>query len=374
MTENNLTFVEINLSNLAFNIKTIKDFLNPKTKLMAVVKSNAYGHGIVQVAKEAVKAGADSFGVFQVSEGELLRKNRIKLPILVFGPAGNEDIIKAIKHDLILSVYNLDYAKSISRTSQSIGKRARIHAKVDTGMRRLGVRVESGVEFIQNLKKLPRIDLEGVYSHFASAGSTDKTYTFKQLGAFQSFIIELDRQGLKPPVVHIANSAAMLEIPSSHCDLVRCGIAIYGLFSTTRLRNFFDLKPVMTIKSQIIDTRKLISGEKVGYEGTYVAAKPTIMGVVPIGYAHGFDFHFSNMGKMLVGGKRAQVIGRVGMELTCIDLSEAPDAKVGDEVVVLGSQGGETITAGELSGYLGTINYEIVSRINPNLPRIYIRK
>lgn len=371
MVDKHLTIVEINLGNLAFNIKSIKDFLNPKTKLLAVVKSNAYGHGMAAVAREAAKAGVDSFGVFEVSEGETLRKNRIKLPILVFGPATPEEIKKAIKYDLTLTVYNLDIAKTISRTAQSLGKRAKVHVKVDTGMRRLGVRAGEGVEFFGALKKLPRIDIEGVYSHFASAGSTDKTYTFKQLGEFQSMIVELDRKGLKPSIVHIANSAAMLEIPSSHCDLVRCGVAIYGLFSTTRLRNFFDLKPVMTVKSVIIDMKKLISGEKVGYEGTYKTAKPTIMGVVPIGYAHGYDFHFSNMGKMLVGGKRVPVIGRVGMEFTSIDISEIPDAKIGDEVVVLGSQENEMVTAGELAGYLGTINYEIVSRINPSLPRIY---
>ncbi|MFC1656594.1 alanine racemase [Patescibacteria group bacterium] len=366
-------WLEINLENLKYNVNTLKSFLDPKVKFMAVVKSNAYGHGMVQIAKEASVAGADWFGVFTVEEALKLRKNRLQKPILVFGPVSEDDIRQAVAKNITLTVYNRENAKLISKIAIKARKACDIHIKVNTGMNRLGIDSEEAVDFVKYIKRLPKVNLDGIYSHFAAAGSTNRTYTFKQLGTFQELIIKLDRLGLRPPVAHIANSAAALEIPSSHLDLVRCGIAIYGLFSNARLSTYFDLKPVLEFKTQLIEFRKLSGGEKVSYDCTYTTPKPTLVGIVPVGYTHGYDFKFSNRGKMLLDGRRAPVIGRVCMEFTLLDITDIPDAKTGDEVIILGKQGNENITAGELAGYLDSINYETVTKIPESVKRIYVR-
>lgn len=368
------TWLEINLANLKYNVKTLKSFLDPQVKFMAVVKSNAYGHGMVEIAREAVAGGADYLGVFSVDEALVLRKNRIRKSILVFGPVNEKDIKAAISKNLILTIYNRENAKLISKIAVQNRKQIDIHLNVNTGMNRLGINPDEVIDFIKYLKRLPKISFDGIYSHFAAAGSTNRTYTFKQLGTFQEIIIKLDRLDLKPPIVHIANSAATLEVPSSHLDLVRCGIAIYGLFSSARLSTYFDLRPVLEFKTRLIEIRKLSGGEKISYECTYTTPKPTVVGIVPVGYTHGYDFKFSNRGKMILQGKRVPVIGRVCMEFTILDISDIPEAKIGNEVVILGKQGSENITAGELAGYLDTINYEIVTKIPESVKRFYVRE
>jgi alanine racemase len=368
-----LTRIEINLDNLKYNIQSLKNFITPKVDLMVVVKSNAYGHGMVEIAQEAVRAGADALAVFTVDEGLLLRKSHIRKPILVFGPFDESDAYSAVMKNLTLTVWDRGTARNLSKAAIRAKKRAAVHLKVNTGMNRLGVEADEAMEFVQYLKRLPKLDLEGIYSHFASAGSTNKAYTFQQLGIFQDLLIKLDREGLKPKIAHIANSAAALEVPSSHLSMVRSGIAVYGLFSNSRLSNYFDLKPVLEFKTTIVEMRKLPGGQKISYDGTYTTSKPTMIAVVPVGYAHGYDFRFSNRGKMLVAGQRVAVIGRVCMEMTMLDVTDIPEAKVGDEVVVLGQQNGQNITAGELAGYLDTINYEIVSKLPDRLERIYVR-
>ncbi|MFH1749654.1 MAG: alanine racemase [bacterium] len=366
-------WLEVNLENLKYNVNTLKSFLDPKVKFMAVVKSNGYGHGIIQIAKEASSAGADWFGVFTVEEAVILRKNRLQKPILVFGPVNEDDIKRAVTKNITLTAYNRENVKLISKIAIKNRKAVDVHIKVNTGMNRIGIAPEEAIDFVKYIKRLPKINLDGIYSHFASAGSTNRTYTFKQLGTFQELIIKLDRLGLRPPIAHIANSAAALEIPSSHLDLVRCGIAIYGLFSNARLSTYFDLKPVLEFKTQLVEIRKLSGGEKVSYECTYTTPKPTLVGIVPVGYAHGYDFKFSNRGKMLVGGRRVPVIGRVCMEFCLLDITDIPEAKIGDEVIILGKQGNENITAGELAGYLDSINYETVTKIPGSVKRLYVR-
>ena len=367
-----LSFLEINLKNIAENIKSLKEAIS-KAKLMAVVKSNAYGHGLVPVAKTVARAGADYLGVDNIEEGLELRKARIKTPILVFGWPESDLVEEAIKKDLTLTVFDRDTLRMISKAGLKLRKHCKVHVKVETGMNRYGLMPVEVLDFFQYLKRTPKIELEGIYSHFASAESRDKSYTFKQLGAFQKILEELRREKIDIPIKHISNSAATLSMPSAHFDMVRLGITIYGLFPSSELGTFFELKPALELKSKIVSLKKMPGGEKISYGGSYLTDAPTTVAVIPLGYADGYDRRLSNFAKALVRGGRARVIGKVCMRAMMLDVSGIEGVKIGDEVVLIGKQGNEQITAGELAGLLGTINYEVVARLAESLPRIYIK-
>jgi len=367
-----LAHLEINLRNILENTKNLKKAIG-RVKLMAVVKSNAYGHGLVEVAKTVVKAGADYLAVDNIQEGLMLRKADVQAPILVFGWPDPELINQAVENDLTLTVFDKDTVKRISQAGMLFKKPVKVHIKLETGMNRYGLRPEEIIDFLKYLKRTPKIELEGIYSHFAAAQSRDKSYTFKQLGIFQKTIEDLQKAGYKIRYRHIANSAATLSMPSSHFDMVRLGICLYGLFPSQELGSFFELKPALEFKSKIVSLKKIPGGEKISYDGTYTTTKPTLVAVVPVGYADGYDRKLSNYGKVLVKGKRASVIGKICMRAMMIDVSAIEGVEIGDEVVLIGKQGNEQVTAGELAGLIGTINYEVVSRLSSDLPRVYIR-
>jgi alanine racemase len=367
-----LSHIEVNLKNISENTKNLKNAIG-KAKLMAVVKSNAYGHGLVEVAKTVVKAGADYLAVDNIEEGLALRKAKIKTPILVFGWPEPELIDKAVENDLTLTVFDKDTVRRISKAGMLFKKPAKVHVEIETGMNRYGLMPEGIIEFMNYLKHTPKVEIEGIYSHFASAQSRDKSYTFKQLGIFQKILENLRKEGYNIPLKHIANSAATLSMPSSHFDMVRLGICLYGLFPSQELGSFFELKPALEFKSKIVSLKEIAGSEKISYDGTYTTNGPTRIGVVPVGYADGYDRRLSNYAKVLVRGERAPVVGKICMRAFMINVSLIEGVEVGDEVVLIGKQGDEQITAGELSGLLGTINYEVVSRLSPDLPRVYIR-
>lgn len=366
-----LNWVEVDLKKIKNNILKLKDFLGAKTKLLAVVKANAYGHGLVPVAKAAAETGADFLGVDDIEEGLSLRRARVKIPILVFGPGEEILVKKAVRADLTLTVYDHETVKMISKFARELKKKTQVHLKVETGMNRYGVLKREVVDFVKFLKRTPRIELEGIYSQLSMPENRDKTYTFRQIGEFNEILELLRREGIKIPIRHLAKSAAALSIPSSLFDMVRLGLVIYGLFPTPGLGTFFDLEPALTLKSRIAEIKKIGVDERVGYGGTYLTKAPTLIAIVPFGYADGYDRGLSNLGKVLIRGERAQVIGRVCMSAIIVDITDVPEAQVGDEVVLIGKQGSEQITAGELAGLLDTINYEIVSRISESLPRVY---
>ena len=367
------TFLEINLKNIAENTRNLKSSI--KAKIMVVVKANAYGHGLTEVAKTTEKAGADFLGVDNIEEGLTLRKAKIKIPILVLGrPDEDPNLLeKAIKNNLTLTVFDVEIVRAISKIGVQLGKLCRVHVEVETGMNRYGLMPDEVLDFFKLLKRTPKIEIEGIYSHFASAESRDKSYTFKQLGNFQKTIEILRRESFEVPIKHIANSAAALSMSSTHFDMVRLGITIYGLFPTPELGSFFELKPALTFKSHIVSLKKLSGGEKVSYDGSYLTDAPTLIAAIPIGYADGYDRKLSSFAKVLVRGKRVPQVGKVCMSAMMIDVSGVEGVQLGDEVVLIGEQDGEKITAGELAGLLGTINYEIVARLPEHLPRKYIR-
>lgn len=365
-----ISFLEINLKHIAENTANLKNAIG-KAKLLVVLKANAYGHGLIPIAKTTAKSGADYLGVSTIDDGLKLRKARLKIPILVFGCSEPDLIEKAIEKDLTLTVFDLDTLKLISKIGLKIGKPCKVHVKVETGMNRYGLLINEVVGFLKYLKRTPKIELEGIYSHLATAESHDKSYTFKQLGIFQKITEMLKKENIKIPIKHIANSAATLSMPTTHYDMVRLGITIYGLFPSPELGTFFDLNPALEFKSKIVSLKRLPGGEKVSYDGSYLTNAPATVAVVPVGYADGYDRKLSNFSKVLVGGKRSPVIGKICMNAIMVDVSGADNVKIGDEVVLIGKQGSETVTAGELAGFLGTINYEIVARLSDDLPRIY---
>lgn len=367
-----LTKVEINLDNLKENLQMIRSFINGESKIMAVVKSNAYGHGMTEASKVCQENGIDFLGVSNVTEGLKLRKAGIRIPILVMGFTEKEDVAKAIEADIQMTISNVNQAKIIFEEAKNIEKRAKVHLKIDTGMRRYGPIEVNAVEFLKEVRKIPKLEFIGVYSHLSDADNRDKSFTFRQLGTFQEVISDFKKENFSAPLNHIANSSAALSIPSSQMDMVRLGIVIYGLFPTPELRSFFDLKPVMSYKTKIVELKKIPGSQKIGYNGSHTTTNPSTIAVIPVGYADGIDRGLSNLGKVLVGGERCPILGKVCMNSTIIDVSNVEGVKMEDEVVIIGKQLNQEITPGELAGYVGTINYEIVSRIPEHIPRVFI--
>ncbi len=376
------TWLEISRFAIKHNLKQFRKIIGPNIKLMAVVKSNAYGHGMIEVVIIALNNGTDWLGVVNLDEALKLRRAKIKAPILILSYFPFEDskqIREAIKNEIDLPIYNLKIAKLLSKIASKIGKSAKTHIKVDTGTSRLGVLVKDALDFIRKVRQLPNLETRGIFTHYASSEEQDQTFTNKQTEEFRKLLDGLRQENIEIPLAHTACSAACIINPQTHSDMVRIGISFYGLWpsqDTKRLaqkvRPEFNLKPVLTWKTRIIQIKDLPEGTTVGYGCTYEVKRPTRLAVLPCGYYEGYDRLLSNKGEVLIKGKRCKVLGRVCMNLTMVDVTDITDVKVGDEVILIGKQGREEITAEEIAEKIETINYEVVSRINPNLLRIYV--
>ncbi len=379
-------WAEVDLGAIEHNVGELCRIADTDVTLMAVVKANAYGHGIVDVSIRALQAGAGSLGVARIEEGIQLRQAGLDAPILILGHTPTDRFQDLFEYNLIQTVYSFEIATALSSVARKCGEKIRIHIKVDTGMGRLGIVSDTPglpiasrdvkdntTEEIEKICKLTGLDTEGIFTHFASADSAEKSYTKRQFDIFIQLLDRLKKDGLEIPVKHAANSAAIIEMPETHLDMVRAGISIYGLYPSADIdRSRIDLKPAMTFKSKIVQTKHVLPGFKVSYGGTYMAAKPTVIATVPIGYADGFNRLFSSSGCMLVRGQRAPVAGRVCMDLTMLDVGQIPDATSGDEVVVFGRQGDAEITVDELALALNSINYEVVCNVSERVERVYI--
>ena len=375
-----LTWVEISKSSLIFNIRQIRKAIGPNVKLLSVVKANAYGHGVAEVTK-IIQPQTDWFGVASLAEALKLRKLNVKKPILVlsFYELEKNAIKTAIKKNIALVVYSLNQVKTIEKVAGSLGQKANVHLKVDSGTSRLGVMPNQIPEFLKRVKKCKNLRLTGIFSHLADS-EENVAYTKKQLAVFEQ--IRRLCLNYRPPLIqHIACSAASVLYPSSRYDLVRTGIMLYGLHpskKTNHAPNARDyvgrhirLKPVLTWKTKIIQIKELPPHTYVGYGLSFKTRKRTKLAVLPVGYADGYDRKLSNNGQVLIKGKRARVIGRVCMNMMMVDASGIA-AREGDEVVLLGSQKQAVVSAEELAEKIGTINYEVVTRINWELPRVVI--
>ncbi|MEZ4525953.1 MAG: alanine racemase [Desulfobacterales bacterium] len=377
MSGQELAWAETDLSAIAHNVRQLRKITSPQARFMAVVKANAYGHGAVEVAKTALRSGADWLGAARMEEGIALRKAGLDAPILIFGytpPSAGKDIAR---WDLTQTVYSAESARIFSQTARSAGKKIRIHIKTDTGMGRLGLltfpkeNAEQSVREIKEILRLPGLEPEGIFTHFAASDAGDKSYAHLQMQRFSDFLDRLGREGITFPLRHAANSAAIMDLPESHLDLVRAGIAMYGLRPSDEVAGeHLPLKPAMTLKCRIIHLKKADTGFCVSYGMTHRTQAPTVIATVSIGYADGYSRLLSNKGSMLVHGTRARIAGRVCMDLTMLDTGHIPDTALGDEVVVFGKQGHSTLPAEELAALTGTINYEIVSSLTSRVQRI----
>lgn len=335
---------------------------------MSVVKSNAYGHGFDLVAR-TIENETDWFAAVNLSEALRLRKIGIKKPILVVSYYNLEQVLEAVRKNISLVVYDLKQAKAIDKAAAKLGKRAKVHLKIDIGTSRLGVTVDNAMEFAHEVKNFKNISIQGVFSHLA-ASEEDSKFTIQQLRLFDEAVWELKQIGISPKIVHIACTASTLVFERSHNAAIRLGIGLYGLWPRPKLKTI-QLKPALSWKTRIIQIKELKAGTFVGYGHTYKTQRKTLLAVLPVGYYEGYDRRLSNVGSVLIRGKRCKVLGRVCMNLIMVDVTGLKKAEVGDEAVLIGRQGVEEITADELASKIGTINYEVVSRINPETPRIY---
>lgn len=378
----NHSWVEISKKALLHNIRAYHRVIGPHVKLMTVVKSNAYGHGFDLVSKVVQSSRqVDWLGVASLNEALDVRQSGVKLPILVlsyFRPFVLADIEKAIKSNIFFVVYEPEQIKVLERVAQKINHRAKVHLKINTGLNRLGFSPSEALRVLKKLYKSNYISVEGVISHLATAESKNQKFTNEQLIALEDFLGSARIYLPKNVLVHIACSAAISSSINTRYNFVRLGIGLYGLWpsldnqkTTTRRYAGFNLKPVLTWKTQVIQVQRIASGSTVGYDRTYKIKKPMIVAVIPVGYWDGYDRRLSNKGTVLIRGTHCPIIGRICMNVSMVDVSRLKGrTRTGDEVVLIGKQGKESVTADEMANKTETINYEIVTRINSQLKRI----
>lgn len=367
-------WVEVDLKAIAYNVQQIRQIVPPRTEVMAVVKANAYGHGAVEVARTALANGAGRLAVARVSEGEQLRKAGIAAPILLLGSTPPGQFADVLRLSLGQTVYSVEMATLLSELAGRKGVKAVVHVKVDTGMGRLGFLAEdTSVQEVLQIARLPHLEVEGVFTHFATADSRDKRYALEQLERFLAFLDALRREGLAVPFRHCANSAAIIDLPAAHLDLVRPGIALYGLYPSKEVdRSRLRLEPAMALKARVAQVKRVPAGFKISYGATYETPAPTVIATLPVGYADGYTRLLSSRGKVLIHGQRAPVVGRVCMDQCMIDAGHVPDVSPGDEVVFFGRQGEAVLPVEEVAEAIGTINYEVICQINSRVPRVYL--
>ena len=370
-TIDGLSRVEIDAEALAGNVRAIKSLVGENVTVMAVVKSDGYGHGAIATARTALLNGATYLGVSSLREAIELRNAGITAPLLTFNYTPASMVSTAMQQDIALTLYDLAVAHDYNRIAQTIGKPARVHVKIDTGMGRMGIKPEDAPPFCQQLSTLTHIEVEGVFTHFSVADG-DPDYTAEQLHLFKDVLRTLT--GFRFKYIHAANSAATIAHPETHFTMVRVGIALYGLHPSDQVRLPEGFRPALAWKTTIVQVKTLPPGHAIGYGNTYKTNGIEKIAVLPVGYADGFRRAPQNWGAVLVRGQRAPLVGRVSMEKTTIQVSHIPDVTIGDEVVLLGRQGNEVITAEEIANRLGTINYEVVCGISSRIPRHLLSK
>ncbi len=366
-------YAKVNLDNIQKNIDTLKSRLPEGTEIMGIVKANAYGHGSIPVAKFLEELGVSYFGVASVDEAIELIDNGIHGSILVLGEIFKENALRAIENDVRCTVANLETAKNLSAVAVNSSKTAKIHIKIDTGMGRIGFQAnKDSLEEIKAIFSLPGIEITAMFTHFACADSADKTSAENQRKIFLNFTDKLLADGYKFKR-HMYNSAASMELDGYAGEIVRCGIMMYGLYPSDEMNKDFGLLPTMELKSSISFIKDVGADFAVSYGSTYVSENDMKIATVPVGYADGYPRYLSNKGEVLVKGVRCKILGRICMDQFMIDVSAVPDAKVGDEVTLIGVDGNEVITVEDLSDPEYRFNYEFCCLINKRVPRIYVR-
>ncbi|MEG4231259.1 alanine racemase [Microcoleus sp. Pol11C3] len=368
-------WVEIDLAALTHNVKQLKKLLSPHTELMAVVKADAYGHGAVAVSQTALQAGASWLGVATIPEGIELREAGIEAPILLLGATHTAEQVKAIAQwHLQPTIGTAKQALIFSEVLAGLNQSLPVHANLDTGMSRLGTPWQEATEFVQLVKRLPNLKLASIYSHLATADSPDPAVMREQHQRFQQAIEQIKIAGINPPRLHLANSAAALADPDLHYDLVRVGLATYGLYPAPHLQSIANLKPAMQVKARVTQVKTIEAGTGVSYGYQFIAQRQTQIAVIGIGYADGIPRNLSNKMQVLIRGKFVRQVGAVTMDQLMLDVTDIPNLEVGEVVTLLGKDGEYQITADDWAATLGTISWEILCGFKHRLPRVAVEK
>jgi len=368
------TWVEINLDNLAYNIREIRKITKKDTLITAVVKANAYGHGSIEAAKIFLANGADRLAVATLSEAIELRKAKIYAPILVLGYIPKSQYPLAIKWNISQTIYNYESAKILSNISQDLGEKSIIHIKIDTGMGRLGfLPKDDSVEDIVKISQLPNLEIEGIFSHFSKADERDKGYTIYQFESFMDMVKKLDNRGVYIPIKHISNSAAIIDLPQYHLDMIRPGIMLYGYYPSEEVdKDRIVLRPAMTLKTKVSNIKKVPKGSYISYGGLYVTEKESKIATIPIGYADGFSRLLTSKAEAFVKGHRVPVVGRICMDQCMLDVSNVEDVDIDDQIVLFGYEEGQP-TVEDIANKLNTNSYEVICMVGRRVPRVYIQ-
>lgn len=370
-------WAEIDLDALRYNMESIRKAIDRETKIMAVIKTDGYGHGAGQIAR--VLEGDEQvwgYAVATAEEAFLLRDDGIQKPILVLGYTFPYSYEQMIGEDVRATVFTYEAAKELSDTAVAAGKKCRVHVKIDTGMTRIGIHPDDeGLELIRQFAELPGLEVEGIFTHFATADEADKTKTYQQMTRFREYVDRIEGDlGIKIPMKHCSNSAGIVEMPEANMDAVRAGIILYGLWPSDEVRadEKIQLRPMLALKSRVVYVKMVPQGQEVSYGGTYTTTRDTRVATVCIGYGDGYPRSLSNLGHVLIKGQRAPILGRVCMDQFMVDVTDI-DAlvRVGDKVTLIGRDGDACITMEELGALSGRFNYELACDIGKRIPRIY---
>lgn len=370
--QNRPTRAIIDLANLRNNYQIVKTFIGDNVKVMGIIKANAYGHGMLTIAKQLIKLGVDYFGVAFLEEGIFLRENGIDTPILVMGGINIEQIPEFIKYDIDITTSSMDKTTAISQTAVSLGKKAKVHIKIDTGMERLGVHWYNSERFIEETYNSENIIVEGVFTHFAKSDN-DKEFTEKQIKRFDNILNMMAMHHLPTKFVHCANSAGIINFKDSHYNMVRPGLMLYG-YSDLPKGFEGELKPVMTLLTKVSYFKVIAEGTGVSYNHTYTSDKQTRIVTLPIGYGDGYNRLLSNRGEVIIRGKRYPVVGNVCMDQMMVDVGPDGEAFNGDDVLLFGKEDNDELRLEELCDKIGTIPYEILTMISSRVPRVVVNK
>ena len=374
-------WAQIDLNALQYNYNVVKSRINPKSKIMCVVKADAYGHGAKRLSKEFNKLGADWFAVSNLEEAMQIRKAGVNKPILILGYTPVNMVKILSDNNISQAAISEEYAKKLSLTAEKINKKVKIHIKLDTGMNRIGIlnqndiQRKNAVKAIENILNMNGVIVEGLFTHFSVAdeGIDGENYTRMQYRNFKCVISDLKQKGIRIPLCHCCNSAAIIDYPDMNMDMVRPGIILYGLLPSNKLKSKLNLKPVMQLKSTVSLVKEVDAGVKISYGGDFIANKNMKIATVPIGYADGYPRYMSGKGEMIIRGKRAKIVGRICMDQLMLDVTDIDKVKQGDIVTVLGSEIDNSISASDIAKINNTINYEIICLVGKRVPRIYYK-
>jgi len=370
LSTNKAAWALINLAVVRHNLRKIREKIGPSIRIMAVVKADGYGHGMLKISQVILKEKVDALAVANIEEGVELREGGIGASILILGPL-IEEVEPLIHYHLTPTVIDEGMAQKLSGIARSTQKEIGVHINVDTGMGRIGFPYEKAVSFIEKVKGMEGIRIKGVYTHFSSAEEKDKAFSLLQVERFQNILKKLKGRKIYPLLKHASNSAAVLDLPDSYLNMIRPGLLIYGYYPSPYVGRSIALKPSMSLRCKIMFIKKVSSGTSIGYGRSYITPRATSIAILPIGYAHGYPYSLSNRAEVLIRGRRAPVIGKICMDQTLVDVGHIRETKVGDEVVLWGTQGEENLSLEEISLKANTIPYELLTNVGKGVRRIY---